>query len=283
MFAGRRLVLALGVVVLLGSCSPPSDSGQEGGEHATAMGHIHGIGVDPADDTLYAATHFGLFRFKDGGATRVADRWQDTMAFTVVGRNHFLGSGHPDLTENLPSHLGLIESTDSGETWAPLALQGKADFHALEPAGDLLYGAEAISGTVMVTEDRRTFDAVVDLQAADLAAEPGRPQHVLATLYDGTLMSVDAATDEAATMKAPALAFVDWPTDSELVGLGPDGSVHLSNDHGDTWQRVGAIPGPGAALEVTEEKWYAATQGQLFVSDDAGRSWSGVITGQSDS
>jgi hypothetical protein len=41
--------------------------------------------------------------------------------FTVVGPNRFLGWGHPDLKEarekHLPSLLGLIESTDSGESW----------------------------------------------------------------------------------------------------------------------------------------------------------------------
>jgi hypothetical protein len=49
----------------------------------------------------------------DGKPERVADRWQDTMGFAVVGPDHFLASGHPDLREDLPAHLGLIESTDS--------------------------------------------------------------------------------------------------------------------------------------------------------------------------
>ena len=60
----------------------------------TEVGHIHGLGIDPADGTLYVATHFGLFHVKDDHEpTRVADRYQDTMAFTVVGPGHFLGSG----------------------------------------------------------------------------------------------------------------------------------------------------------------------------------------------
>ena len=60
-----------------------------------------------------------MFRIDEHGtATRIADRWQDTMAFTVTvtGAGTFLGSGHPDLREDLPPHLGLIESTDAGET-----------------------------------------------------------------------------------------------------------------------------------------------------------------------
>ena len=38
---------------------------------------------------------------EDGEATRIADRFQDTMGFTVVGPSTFLGSGHPDSVEDL--------------------------------------------------------------------------------------------------------------------------------------------------------------------------------------
>lgn len=60
--------------------------------------HVHGLGIDPADGSLFVATHTGLFRTPAGEqrAIRVADRYQDTMGFTVVGPNRFLGSGHPD-------------------------------------------------------------------------------------------------------------------------------------------------------------------------------------------
>jgi hypothetical protein len=57
--------------------------------------HVHGLGINPADGTLYAATHTGLFTVRDGAGRRVADRLQDTMGFTVVGPNHFLGSATP--------------------------------------------------------------------------------------------------------------------------------------------------------------------------------------------
>ncbi|MEJ7704408.1 MAG: hypothetical protein WKF47_12385 [Geodermatophilaceae bacterium] len=47
----------------------------------------------PHDGVLYAATHSGLFRLPEGGdPERVANRYQDTMGFTVTGPNTFLGS-----------------------------------------------------------------------------------------------------------------------------------------------------------------------------------------------
>ena len=47
---------------------------------------------------------------------RVADRYQDTMGFTVNGPNTFLGSGHPDFVADpdFPTRLGLIRS-DGGK------------------------------------------------------------------------------------------------------------------------------------------------------------------------
>ncbi len=62
------------------------------------------------------------------------------MGFTVVGPDHFLGSGHPDGRDDLPPFLGLIESTDAARTWEPVSLLGEADFHVLEASGRRVYG-----------------------------------------------------------------------------------------------------------------------------------------------
>src|SRR5688500_9847301 len=62
------------------------------------------------------------------------------MGFAVVGPDHFLGSGHPDATQDLPPYLGLIESRDAGRTWTPLSLHGEVDFHVLEATGTRVYG-----------------------------------------------------------------------------------------------------------------------------------------------
>jgi hypothetical protein len=114
------------------------------------------LGVNPADRSLFIATHTGLYRLDQDAerAERVSDRYQDTMGFTVAGPNHFLGSGHPDLRDDLPPLLGLIESRDAGETWTPISLQGKVDFHALRVRGKRIVGYDATSGRVMTSQDR---------------------------------------------------------------------------------------------------------------------------------
>ena len=62
------------------------------------------------------------------------------MGFTVVGADHFLGSGHPGSIENDPPFLGLIESRTAGSSWRPISLRGEVDFHVLEAQGKTVYG-----------------------------------------------------------------------------------------------------------------------------------------------
>jgi hypothetical protein len=84
-------------------CGSTSGAGVE-------VAHLHGLGVDPADGTLYAGTHHGLIRLPDGGeATLVADRVQDFMGFTVAGPQQLPRQRAPrGPGQGGPSSLGLI-------------------------------------------------------------------------------------------------------------------------------------------------------------------------------
>ncbi len=90
--------------------------------------HVHGLGMNPKDQGLFLTTHTGLWRVAadDGKATRVAERREDIMGFTVEGSDRFLGSGHPDLRDNLPPLLGLIRSRDSGRNWTRVSSSGRS-------------------------------------------------------------------------------------------------------------------------------------------------------------
>lgn len=199
------------------------------------------------------------------------------MAFSIVGPRHFLGSGHPDLREGLPPQLGLIESTDAGETWQPLALQGEADFHLLEQVGPTLYAYEATSGTLLATQDRTAFDEVATLALHGLAGDPNDPGRLLATTDQGQLVEIDPATGTTDELAGPALVLLDTTANGGLVGIDPAGTVHVSDDGGQNWRRRGEIGGQPAALSTTGEAWYAATTDQVFKSSDTGASWTRVL------
>lgn len=247
---------------------------------AEALGHVHGLGVDPGDGTLYAATHFGVFRVGDGGElTRIADRWQDTMAFTVIGPGHFLGSGHPDLNENLPSHLGLIESVDAAETWSILSLGGEADFHALDVSGNRTYGYDATTGRIMTTTDRKNWTAIASESVVDLAADPANSDRVLASAPDGTLLLHSLASPESSLLEdSPRVVLLEWPAEELLVGATADGRVFRSDDAGTSWSRTGQVPGTPEAFDATEEEWHVATDRGIYRSDDGGATWQTIVT-----
>ena len=153
----RYLAAALALAALSACGGNGETRAPAPGARATDSGpqHVHGVGGNPADGALVIATHTGLFRAMPGEqrAKRVGDLYQDTMGFTVVGPDRFLGSGHPDARADLPPLLGLIRSEDAGRTWTPVSLLGKADFHVLRAAARQVYGFDSTQARLLVSDD----------------------------------------------------------------------------------------------------------------------------------
>jgi hypothetical protein len=272
----RILLLTAGLVLgaLLAGCSKPEAPTPE---MPDVLGHIHGLGVDPADNSLYVATHTGLHRVSDSGKrTRVADRYQDTMAFTVIGPRHFLAGGHPDLREQLPPHLGLIETKDAGKSWTALALQGKADFHILEPVDGTLYAYDSVAGTLLSTTNRRTFKTIVHTPLLGLATFADSAD-LLGTTDQAQLVRIDPAATTIKPVDGPRLVVLDTTKSGDVVGVAPDGAVHVSTNDATSWKQAGSINGPPAALTTAGKAWYAATHDAVFRSTDRGMTWRTVL------
>lgn len=285
---GRSLLALATALLALTSCGGsqgpevPAPEAPEAPE--AALGHVHGLGTDPGSGTLYVASHLGVFTLTDDGTvSRVADRWQDTMAFTVIGPGHLLASGHPDLREDLPVHLGLLESRDGAETWQPVALSGEADFHALEATGDRLWGYDSVSGALLTTTDRETWTAVAEgVAVVDLAAGTD-PRTVLATTPDGELLRYELGGGPPVRLgQAPPVVLVDRAAGGDLVGVTADGVLHVAAPDAATWRRAGEIPGAPHAFEASGPDWLVATADGVHRSEDEGRSWSRVIVAAPD-
>ncbi|UYQ60628.1 F510_1955 family glycosylhydrolase [Streptomyces peucetius] len=276
----RPAVAALMTVcaLLLAACGS-ADEERPAAAPDPGTGHLHGLGVDPADGTVYAAGHLGVFRLAGSKAVRVADRFQDTMGFTVTGPRTFLASGHPspaDRTAASP-HLGLIRSTDAGSTWTTVSAEGEADFHSLQKAGEVLYGFDSQSSQVWVSSDRgSTWDRRARLPVGDLAAHAGKPQRVWATTADGLQVSEDGGGTFRPVPGSPALVAIDSPEDGVLIGIGPDGRVLRGTD-GRTWTVSGRLPRgaePTLLSAVTADRLLAADSADVvYESKDGGRSW----------
>lgn len=290
--AAGRVAGATAAGVVLTACGSGDGTGEQpddtaaGGAQSSepvppsAISHVHALEVDPADpERVYVATHEGLFGFEAGsGLQRVGDIRSDFMGFAVGPDGRLLGSGHPSPDEGGPFALGLISSTDAGRSWEPVALDGEADFHALDASDGVVIGYDAANGVLRVSDDGRTFTAVEDAPAfIDLATDPTRDR-VLGTTGEAVLVaSDDGGRTFAAVAGAPPLVLVDVAEDGTIIGIGVDGAVHAASD-GKSWQqREGAADqglqaftaGPNGAV------WLLDSRG-LVRSSDLGDSFSAV-------
>lgn len=275
------LVLVVGLLVVWrvagggDGTDPARDSAVEG------VAHVHGLGVDPGDGTLYVATHHGVFRLPASGEAERVGPVQDTMGFTVAGAGHFLGSGHPDqagIEDGQPPLLGLIESIDGARTWQAVSLSGEVDFHALAFAHDQVYGWDSSSGRLMVSTDEQDWDTRATLQLFSIAVDPADGDHVVATTPDGLSSSTDGGRSWQRVDGAPQVVLVAWDAGRGIWGVGPSGAVvHATSVEG-PWDEVAALPGSPQALLASGDTLYAAVADQagvagIYESTDGGGSW----------
>lgn len=257
----------------LAGCSSDADQTDATSSAEAPFGHVHGIGMNPGDGLVYVASHHGVFRLDDGSPTLVADRAQDTMGFVIAAPDRFLASGHPAIGSDDPNPLGLIESTDRADTWSPLSLAGRADLHAIDTAGDVIY-AFGSSGEIIASEDGGAdWRSLVRGQFLDIAADPTAPDRLLATTDAGALLSITQGEDPVEVAAAPLMVMIDRTLDGLIVGVDPTGTVVTSEDDGATWTERGTLGAPPQALSVRSATWFAAIEGGLLQSTDAGATW----------
>lgn len=267
--------LALLLTVTLAGCIPLAPFADDQTTKGEAfVGHVHGLGVDPADGVLYVAAHGGVFQLQDQRLQLVAGRAQDTMGFTVAGPNHFLGSGHPDPTDrSQPVHLGLVESRDAAQTWTPLSLAGAADFHALDQGVDALYGYDSQTSQVLRTRNQQDWEPVLAAEVSDLAAHPTDPGLLLTVTPDG-LLRTDRDGRTTKLTEPTGLQQIEWPTPNLLLGISSNGGLYESTDQGRSWTLLSRLPDSQVqAFDATGDTWHLATDQGLYISPDRGTTW----------
>jgi hypothetical protein len=269
------VVLAI-VAVTIALVASSGDEGSGGGQGGVQkIADVHGLGVNPADGTLYIATHTGLFASPPGTATatRVDAPEQDLMGFSVAGPDRFVASGHPGPGQGGPTSLGLIESTDRGRTWRSLSLEGEADFHLLRARGNTVY---AFDGQLRLSTDggRSWQERSAPEGLIDLAIDPTDPNVVLASTESGVRASRDGGrTWDETSFEEPAL--LAWAAPRRVAALGADTTVSTSTDGGRTWRPAGRVQGQVAsfASDADGALYVARPDGAVDWSSDGGRTW----------
>ncbi len=279
-------LLVLGVLMLAacgsgdGTSARDSESGPppKAAAERSALEHIHGLGVDPRSGELFVATHSGLFHAPSGQARlqRVGNSRQDIMGFSVLASGRFLGSGHPDPSENLPPNLGLIESRDRGRSWSNISLLGEADFHVLRSAGVVVYGFDGGSGRLMVSDDagRRWATRAPPAAMFDLAIEPGRTERIVASTERGVFGSSNGG-EEWKPLRDDVAGLLTWPEAKRLYLVDGQGQILRSADGGKRFTSAGTVGGqPSAFTSSSDELYVALDDGTVKRSTDGGASWS---------
>jgi len=290
MRASRRLSLALLLVLALtlaacggdettgtGSGQGVAGSDPAPGEEGTELEHIHGLGVDPGSGSLYVATHYGLFEAAEDQTKlqRMGESRQDIMGFSVVGPRRFIGSGHPDPSQNLPPNLGLIESRDGGKSFENVSLLGEADFHVLRSVNRQVYGFNSGTGKLMVSTNggREWVERTPPAAMFDLAIDPTDPRRVVASTERGMFVSEDAG-EGWRPMRDDVAGLLAWPSSDGLFLVDGEGQVSRSADAGKSFEAVGSIGGPPSAFVNHGRELYAALgDGNIVRSTDGGENW----------
>jgi hypothetical protein len=279
-----RAIGSLVAALVVAGCGEATDQPPASTPGDPGVIHVHGLGRNPADGALFIATHTGLFRMGSGDRTaeRVAGLYQDTMGFTVVGRDHFLGSGHPGSIEDDPPFLGLIESRNAGSTWRPISLRGDVDFHVLEAQGKTVYGFgsdwETREARFLRSDDRgRTWTELTPPEELlALAIDPDDARVSVALGEQRGWLSRDGGSSWR-QLPVPG-GMVGWSREVGLVAVGLDGVVRSAGEPGGEWNEVGRLPGPPAAVEAADEELLAATHdSRVLSSRDGGKTWQDLL------
>jgi hypothetical protein len=280
----RALIVSLLLAAVLAACGDEPGDTRPVDVEDPGIVHVHGLGRNPADGSLMIATHTGLFRAGAEGEdpARVAGRYQDTMGFTVVGPDHFLGSGHPGSVRDDPPFLGLIESRDAGDTWRPISLRGEVDFHVLEAQGEIVYGFgsdfETREARFLRSEDGgRSWTRLSPPQAlTGLAIDPRDPRHIVALGEQRGFVSRDGGS-RWRPLGIPG-GLVTWTRELGLVAVDFGGVVRGADEPRGEWEQVGRLDGSPAAFEGVGDELLAATHdARVLSSRDGGKAWQEIL------
>ena len=248
----RRTLFSAGLVAGTGwavtacsSQSPQSESSSSSGnDGGTAITHVHAITRDTATGVILLATHQGLFLLENKELTQVGPT-VDLMGFTSTGGGRYLASGHPGPGVDLPEPLGLVESTNGGQTWSVLSRAGESDFHALTAGPDRIL---AFDGQLRTSTDGRTWETVAIPSAPMALAIAPSGGATLATTEEGLLRSTDGGATWTSMDTPQLMSLVAWADDHTVVGAGPGGRLLISDDSGQTWTATGETFGEVTAL-----------------------------------
>jgi hypothetical protein len=266
---------------------PPADDGNSSGSGSGPSPAINSVTVDPGDGTIMIGAGPALYRVAPGakrGKEVVGELEGGTVSGNLVvrfaGPNDLLASGHPK-DGDLPENLGLMRSSDHGDTWKLEDGVEEADYHELEVAGDLLIAVEVEAPDIKVSRDGgRTWDTRTPPAAPiDVVVNPRDANHWAVSTEQGTFVSTNGGRSWRPRDTTFGARLI-WPSEDALFSIDRNGKLRVSTDGGRSFEdrgEVGGLPSEVASGR-RNELLVAVIGGKIKRSRDAGKTWTVAAT-----
>ncbi|CAM3679861.1 F510_1955 family glycosylhydrolase [Smaragdicoccus niigatensis] len=262
-----RFAIAATLLAFVSACSSGTPSQTIAADPALAgvainpaLTHIHALTIN-TDGELLAGTHEGLFAINaTGRSSHVGRSNDDLMGLAgISGTKTLYASGHPGSANPGADPLGLIVSTDGGQTWAPKSREGQSDFHALGAAGTLVLGFDGTN--ILVSDDSgATWTTGAKLDVTSLAVfEPS----IFAATGDGVKVSSDNGKTFDAIEGAPKMRLLSAATDGSVWGVDVEGYAWRTQD-GQNWEKSALVGSVDGIVGVSFDLAYAVTPSKMY-------------------
>jgi hypothetical protein len=269
----------------------PDELASVPGTSPITIPHIHGLGYSPDGKQLIVPAHDGLRLYVDGQWQRPPVPAHDYMGF-VVTDDGFYSSGHPDPTSGMTNPLGLIKSTDGGQTVTTLGFVGETDFHfmAVGYHNHALYVGNPAPNSQLQAGIHYSLDTGKSWQSSKLsgvtgqliqmAVHPHEAAIVVLSTEEGLFLSQDYANTFQPIVEPGPVTAVTFTRDGNQLAFGFQHILIYDLARGEST----SLPSPGLAAEdaishiainptQSAELAVATFNRDIFLSKDNGQQW----------
>lgn len=279
------------------SSSPSGDFYKETTD--VEVSHIHGIGYPGSGDALMLASHHGPVLYEEGIWKETTGEKHDYMGFQAVA-DGFVSSGHPEPGSKYKNPLGLLKSTNAGESFEQYAFEGEIDFHYLaagyntdriyvfnemptEKLGNGFYYSDDL-GKSWTTMDMGGFEANM---MSNISAHPDEPETVAIGTDRGLYVSKDAGKTFSLATKDKTITYALLSERQAYIAEIVDNKVQLNQiDLATKEEKAMAIPELKKdnaiiyiAVHPTDDKEISIStlQNDVYQTADGGANWKQIL------